>query len=710
MEIAVSSQALDAKLAAALMVILDTSGWAFLPRGCIFLADEPGTSLRKVAAHNLPAGQGHDCTIVPLGHCLCGRTAEERRVIYLEQADDRRRPHGHYCAPILSDQGLLGVLNIFTVPNRRVGETELDFLTAVTHGLALLIENHRGAERLAAQRDLLAKVLDNIPLRVFWKDRHSVYRGCNLRFARDAGVAVPAAIVGRRDEELPGRSQEADVYHRRDQRVIDTGQPLLDYEELRRFADGREAMVVGSLLPLQLGDGSVDGVLGVYGDVTEQRNTESRLRHLALSDQVTGLPNQILFKDRLEQAIIAARHGQRTLGLICLDIDNFQKVNNTFGHAVGDEVLRLVGERLRQSLYNTDTLGRMGGDIFVLLLRELAHKDDITLVLRKLRRALVQPLGVAGHELFVTVSIGVALYPDDGGDAETLLKNADTALHKAKESGRNGYQLYSPVMNASALMRLSLEGQLRKALELQQLEVYFQPQVDARSGRLVGAEALVRWRHPELGMVAPGDFIPLAEETGMIVDIGAWVLNEACIMSREWGEQGLPLERVAVNLSPLQFRHHDLVTTICSALLDSGLDPSLLELEITESAVMHDVDKAADILRYFREMGVKVAIDDFGTGYSSLSLLKKFPITLLKIDRAFIHGTDQHEDDRAIVTAIIAMGHQLGLKVLAEGVESEAQRTFLRESGCDELQGYLFSRPLPPAQFHEYLAGHLVGD
>jgi EAL domain-containing protein (putative c-di-GMP-specific phosphodiesterase class I) len=259
-------------------------------------------------------------------------------------------------------------------------------------------------------------------------------------------------------------------------------------------------------------------------------------------------------------------------------------------------------------------------------------------------------------------------------------------------------------------MRLSLEGQLRKALELQQLEVYFQPQVDARSGRLVGAEALVRWRHPELGMVAPGDFIPLAEETGMIVDIGAWVLNEACIMSREWGEQGLPLERVAVNLSPLQFRHHDLVTTICSALLDSGLDPSLLELEITESAVMHDVDKAADILRYFREMGVKVAIDDFGTGYSSLSLLKKFPITLLKIDRAFIHGTDQHEDDRAIVTAIIAMGHQLGLKVLAEGVESEAQRTFLRESGCDELQGYLFSRPLPPAQFHEYLAGHLVGD
>jgi EAL domain-containing protein (putative c-di-GMP-specific phosphodiesterase class I) len=264
-------------------------------------------------------------------------------------------------------------------------------------------------------------------------------------------------------------------------------------------------------------------------------------------------------------------------------------------------------------------------------------------------------------------------------------------------------------MNASALMWLGLESQLRKAVEMQQLEVYYQPQVDAGSGRLTGAEALVRWRHPELGLVSPGDFIPLAEDTGLIVDIGAWVLNEACIRAKAWSDRGLPLPRVAVNLSPLQFRHQDLVTTVCAALLDSGLDPSLLELEITESAVMHDVDKAADILRYFREMGVRVAIDDFGTGYSSLSLLKKFPITLLKIDRSFIDGTDRDgEDNRAIVTAIIAMGHQLGIKVLAEGVESEAQREFLRASGCDELQGYLFSRPLPLAQFEAFLEGRLT--
>lgn len=692
-------------MAAALALILDVSPDAFRNQGSIFLTDSQSTRLVLAAERNLGPALRHQCTVVTIGHCVCGQVAQERRSVFLcHDPEEGRHPHGHFCAPIIAGEQLLGVLNVYTSPRSRLTSHEEAFLVSATQSLALMIARHRSDDELLAQRDLLRKILDHLPLRVFWKDSNSVFLGGNRCFAQDAGVNSPQELVGRRDEDLVGRRDDAATYLRRDQWVLQEGQPLLDYEELRRTANGQEAMVVASLLPLHDGKGEVSGVLGMYADVTVQRETESRLRNLTINDQLTGLPNLTLIKDRLEQAIISAQYGQRTLGLVYLDLDNFQKVNDSFGHAIGDEVLRLAGERLRQVVFTTDTVGRIGGDVFVLLLRDLRTEEDIALILRKLRQAMEQPFLVAGQEVFVTASMGVALYPHDGTDTAKLLQNANTALHKAKEQGRNGCQLYSPAMNTSALMRLSLESQLRKALDLRQFEVFYQPQVDARSGQLVGAEALVRWRHPELGLVAPGDFIPLAEETGLIIDIGAWVLNEACVRLRGWHEQGLPLERLAVNLSPLQFQDHDLVTTVCSALLDSGLDPALLELEITESAVMHDADKATDILRYFREMGVRVAIDDFGTGYSSLSLLKKFPITLLKIDRAFIHGIEQGEDDKAIATAIIAMGHQLGFKVLAEGVETEAQWTFLRESGCDELQGYLFSRPLELAQFEELLA------
>ncbi|MCM2263876.1 MAG: EAL domain-containing protein [Desulfuromonadales bacterium] len=705
LEIALSVKPLKEKLASALALILDASPDDFRNQGSIFLTDGQSSGLVLAAECNLAPSLRHECTNVPLGHCVCGQAAQQRRTVFLcHDSGGGRHPHGHFCAPIIAGEQLLGVLNVYTSPRPRLTDHEEAFLASATQSLALMIARHRSDDELLAQRDLLRKILDHLPLRVFWKDRNSVFLGGNQCFARDAGVNSPQELVGRRDEDLAGRRDDAATYLRRDHWVLQEGQPLADYEELRRTANGQEAMVVASLLPLHDGKGEVSGVLGMYADVTGQRETESRLRSLTINDQLTGLPNLTLIKDRLEQAIISARYGHRTLGLVYLDLDNFQKVNNSFGHAVGDEVLRLAGERLRQLMFSTDTVGRMGGDVFVLLLRDLRIEDDITLILRKLRQALEPPFIVAGHEVFVTASMGGALYPHDGADAASLLQNANTALHKAKEHGRNGCQLYSPEMNTSALMRLSLESQLRKALDLQQFEVFYQPQVDARNGRLVGAEALVRWRHPELGLVAPGDFIPLAEETGLIIDIGAWVLNEACVRLKGWHEQGLSLERLAVNLSPLQFQDHDLVTTVCSALLDSGLDPALLELEITESAVMHDADKAADILRYFREMGVRVAIDDFGTGYSSLSLLKKFPITLLKIDRAFTHGIEQGEDDKAIVTAIIAMGHQLGLKVLAEGVETEAEWAFLRESGCDELQGYLFSRPLELVAFEELLA------
>lgn len=703
LKIAVSRRSLEEKLDASLGVILEASPLTFHREGSLFLADGQAGSLVLAASRSTTREARHACASIPFGHCVCGRAAQERRIIYLDHDLDRIAPHGHFCTPIMADEQLLGVLNVLTAPRHPLSEAEERFLSTVTQCLALMIMRHRNDEDLLAQRDLLRAILDHIPYRVFWKDRSSVFRGGNLSFARDAGVASPDDLLGRRDEDLPGRCAEAATFRRRDEWVLAGEGPLRDYEELRHFADGREGMIFGHLLPLHDARGDVSGVLGIYEDVTEKLETENRLRNLTHNDQLTGLPNLFLFKERLDQALALARRLQRRAAVVCFDLDNFKKINNTFGHAVGDEVLRQAGERLSQLVFDNDLVGRMGGDCFLLLFRNLHLEEDIALVLRKLRLAFSQPFAVAGHEVFITASIGIALYPIDGDDADALLKNADIACHQAKQKGRNGYQFYSPAMNASALMRLSLESQMRRAIEQRQFEVYYQPQVAAADGRLVGAEALVRWQHPELGTIAPGDFISLAEESGLIVEIGAWVLNEVCQQARRWHDRGLGLERVAVNLSPRQFQQHDIVTTVCAALLDSGLDPGCLELEITESAVMYDSEQTAEALHYFREMGVRIAIDDFGTGYSSLSQLKKYPITLLKIDRSFVSGIGHGGDDDAIVGAVIAMARKLGLRVLAEGVETAQQWELLRASECDELQGFLFGRPLALVQFEELL-------
>lgn len=702
--IATTQDPLEDRLKAALAAILAAGPRTFSGEGSVFLVDRRQREHLVLAATQslIPAAR-HGCAAIPFGHCVCGRAAQERRLLYLEHDDDRLAPHGHFCAPIMADDQLLGVLNLLTAPKQAMTAHEETFLSAVSRCLALMIMRQGNEEELHAQRDLLRAILEHVPFRIFWKDRHSVFRGGNQLFARDAGVASPEELVGKRDEDLPGRRAEAATFRRRDEAVLTGEGALRNYEELRQFADGREGMVLGQLLPLRETGGAVGGVLGIYEDVTEALETENRLRRLTFNDQLTGLPNLTMFKEHLDEVLSTAHRTGRRAAVLCVDLDNFKKVNNTFGHAVGDMVLRLAGERLSRLAFDSDRVGRMGGDCFLVLLRELRHEEDIALVLRKVRQAFSLPFPAAGHEVFITASVGVAICPHDGNDGETLLKNADIACHQAKEKGRNGYQFYSPAMNASALMRLSLESQMRRAVELRQFEVYYQPQVAARDGRLVGAEALVRWQHPELGTIAPGDFITMAEESGLIVEIGAWVLNEVCQQARKWQDSGLNPGRVAVNLSPRQFQQQDIVTTVCAALLDSGLDPGLLELEITESAVMHDSEQTAEALNYFREMGVLIAIDDFGTGYSSLSQLKKFPITLLKIDRSFVQGIGHGGDDDAIVGAVVAMARKLGLKVLAEGVETERQWEILRGLDCDELQGYLFSRPLPLPLFQEFL-------
>jgi len=447
----------------------------------------------------------------------------------------------------------------------------------------------------------------------------------------------------------------------------------------------------------------LDRACQLAGIAIEKSRDQESLATLAYYDVLTGLPNRALLQDRLHQAMIEAdRHG-RLVALLFMDLDRFKNINDTLGHEMGDVLLKKVAKRLEGCVRPGDTVARPGGDEFIVVLAGVAHVDDVSRVAQKIIDAFSLPFEIGGRELYVTCSIGVTLYPFDDRDVETLHRNADAAMYHAKEEGRNNFQFYSAEMNAQSFQRLTLENALRRALERDELRLYHQPQVDLDSGRIVGVEALIRWQHPELGLVSPADFIPLAEETGLIVPIGEWVLRQACAQARAWQKAGLPPVRVAVNLSARQFRQHGLYEVITAALQHAGLAPEWLEVELTESLVMHDVNRTIDVLRGLKKMGVSVAVDDFGTGYSSLSYLRRLPIDAIKIDRAFIEHIPDNSDAAAITTAIIALARSLQLKTVAEGVETEAQADFLRRHGCNAMQGFYFSRPLPADKFAELL-------
>jgi diguanylate cyclase (GGDEF)-like protein len=443
---------------------------------------------------------------------------------------------------------------------------------------------------------------------------------------------------------------------------------------------------------------------GTVQDVTERKRAEEQIRYLAYHDSLTGLGNRLLFHERLELAVAqAARHGL-ALGVLFLDLDHFKRINDTLGHPVGDELLRGVADRLVASLRGTDTIARretsaisrLGGDEFTLLLSELHDPQDLARIARRVLEALTRPFELRGHEIVIGGSVGIAAWPGDGEDADALLRNADAAMYHAKEQGRNNYQFYTQSMNEVALRRLILEGKLRRALEQDEFELHYQPKLAASSGRLCGLEALVRWRDPELGLVLPGVFIPLAEETRLIGPLGAWVLRAACRQMVQWRAAGLPVVPISVNLSTHQFRDGALDQAVGRILEETGADPRLLELEITESTLLHDEATVVAALSALRERGIQVSLDDFGTGYSSLSYLQRLPVDALKIDRSFVVGIAEDADQAALTAAIVSMGRALRLRVVAEGVETEAQRALLVGFGCDEMQGYLFQAPAPP--------------
>lgn len=520
-------------------------------------------------------------------------------------------------------------------------------------------------------------------------------------FPEKSGVGVDRLLGKTRWEMVPGLFEtEAGREHTA---AVLAHEPFknLEYRMLDDGGDERWFCISGQ--PMFDENGVFTGYRGTGSDITARKMTEQRVHHVAQHDVLTGLPNRSLLQDRLGQAVAYANRSGYPVWVMLIDLDRFKFVNDSMGHKAGDVLLMTIAARLRSSLRDTDTVARLSGDEFVVILSEHAEEPLHADIVQRVMDSVARPVMLGTKEFFVTCSIGVAAYPSDGTPADSLIEHADIAMYRAKKLGRNNFQFYTPAMNEESLERVRIESALRNALERNEFVLHYQPQVDLKTGQIVGMEALIRWKHPELGMVPPSRFVGVAEDTGLIVPIGAWVMRTACAQNKAWQEAGLGRLRVAVNLSARQFSATDLVPGIEQVLADTGLDPACLELELTESLFMSDVTPAVELLHRMKALGVKLSIDDFGTGYSSFSYLSRFPIDVLKIDRSFVNDITHDANDAAIVASIIALAHNLRLAVIAEGVETAEQLDYLRHQGCDEMQGYYFSRPLPVQEFEQLL-------
>jgi diguanylate cyclase (GGDEF)-like protein/PAS domain S-box-containing protein len=583
----------------------------------------------------------------------------------------------------------------------KVFERTAELVAANERLVQEIAERKRAEEALRGSRQLLQSILDNSSAVIYVKDLEGRFLLINRRFEELFHI-TREAILDKTDHDLFPK-ERADAFRVNDFQAL-AARKALEFEETAPQDDGLH-VYISSKCPLYDAAGNAYAVCGISTDITEHKRAAERIRHLAHHDALTGLPNRMLFQDRVSQAIAQAHRSRRQVAVLFVDLDHFKDINDSLGHEAGDRLLRLAGERLERCLREGDSVARQGGDEFVISLPALGSDNDALAVAGKVLDTLRAPFLVNGNELHVSASIGISLYPADGDTADALMRAADAAMYHAKDRGRDNYQFFLPALNAAAQHRLAIANRLYQALPRNEFVLHYQPQLDLESGRILSAEALVRWQPPDSGLILPGEFIKVAEETGLIVPLGEWVLREACAQLKRWRRAGHPELSVAVNLSPRQLRRPGFHELAARVLREEGVIPAALQLEITEGLLMLESPENLAALEQLAAMGVRLAVDDFGTRYSSLAYLQRFPIHVLKIDRSFVSGIGEDTNDTAIVTAIIAMAESLRLDVIAEGVESAEQAAFLKSRGCRVAQGFYYSKAVPADSFTELLAG-----
>lgn len=679
------------------------------PMGGIWLVEEPGILILK-AHKGLSQSLQNICSTGFPDKCMCGRASLSGEIEFYDYPDKKEGscdgiiPHGYYCIPMRYSGKVIGVINLYVKEGYRRDKKEEEFLHSIADIAAGIIQRKQIEKALMESEEKFQKISYSAQDAFVMIDGDGKISCWNPASERIFGYACEE-VLGRDLHTLLAPRHYYAAFRKGFDKFRTTGQgPVIGKtSEVTAVRKG------GCEFPAELSVSAVKingkwNSIGIIRDITERKHSEEKICYIAYHDYLTGLPNRMLLIDRLNQAIALSRRHGLYAAVLFLDLNRFKYINDTLGHSAGDEMLREVSERLTGSLRATDTIARLGGDEFTIVLPDVQRIENVVNVVEKVFSVLSEPFSINGYEFFVTTGVGISIFPDDGEDAETLLKNADIAMYRAKDEGiGNNYVLYTPSMNERTHERLRMEGMLRKALERREFLLHYQPQVALNSGEITGVEALVRWQEPERGLIPPGEFIVVAEDTGLIIPLGEWILRNACMANKEWQDKGLKSSIVAVNLSLRQFKQKDFVGAVARILKETRLDPRCLELELTESILMENAEATIDILRALKEVGIRLTIDDFGTGYSSLEYLRRMPIDMLKIAIPFVRDITKSPDDASIVTAIIKMAHCLNIKVIAEGVETVEQLALLRSLGCDKIQGFLVSRPLPPDEIEEFL-------
>ncbi len=706
LKISMEPISLSAQLQRILDVIFSVSWLSLESKGSIFLVDDEPDVLVMKSHRGLSDQVLSLCNRVKFGVCLCGKAAEKSDILFAECIDNRHdivfegmQPHGHYCVPIISKSTLLGVINLYVKEGHKRDPGEEAFLSSVSSTLAGIIERRKMEETLKDLEQKNELILNTAGEGIYGIDLNGFTTFVNT---------TAADMMGWKVEELVGMHRH-DVFHHtaQDSEFCSADEcPIcrsFTYDEMfqqdnevffKKDGTGFPAEYIST--PMRDGKGSLIGSVVVFKDITERKQMEQRLKELAHFDTLTGLANRMLMYDRLKQALATAMRSKAKLALLFIDLDRFKNVNDTLGHNIGDLLLKEVALRFEKIVRKSDTVARMGGDEFTIILTTIDSGEDAAIVAQKVISSLTLPFNLNSKECSVGASIGISIFPSDGDNADRLIKNADTAMYQAKYATGNTYKFYSPDMDTLVFKRLTMENELRNSIEHEDFLLYFQPIVDLASGRVVSVESLLRWKRRGVELVPPDEFIPIAEETGLILQIGQWVLQNACKQNKLWQKEGIPPLVVTINMSMCQFlRQDNLMEIVAQTLFETELAPEFLELELTESICMQNIEATISTLREFNKMGVKLSIDDFGTGYSSLSYLKHLPIDKLKVDMSFIKEVMTEPNDASIVKAIVAMAHTLGLRVIAEGVETREQMEFLQSIKCDEAQGFFFGRPSP---------------